>query len=243
MDFIFSDCYHWNVQDISQPQNNVNQETGTSSYAREALTQVKENQPLPDENDFIEFWNRNYQNYYEHSERKQSSCLGNNSVERNDFGELDEILNHVPRLPSYMQGTEGKKMNFIMIATTLDKKTITENLEKTLDKTKFQALPLSFEAQTMEHIYDDSLEPATEKRKRNVQLYEEQQCTRRRLKRKHFEEEEKRRKFEKEDEMLFTSKRDTKCRMSWLTTKRTDYNEEDKDLEQQVKMLIQTKQL
>jgi hypothetical protein len=88
----------------------------------------------------------------------------------------------------------------------------------------------------------DSLEPATEKRKRNVQLYEEEQCTRR-LKRKHFEGEEQRRKFEKEDEMLFKSKRDTKCRMSWLTTKRTDYNEEDKDLEQQVKMLIQTKQL
>lgn len=154
MDFIFSDCCHWNVQDISQPQNNVNQETGTFSYAREALTQVKENQPLPDENDFIEFWNRNCQNYYEHSESKQSSCLGNNSVERNDFGELDEILNHVPRLPSYLQGTEGKKMNFIMIATTLDKKTITENLEKTLDKTKFQALPLSFEVQTMEHIFD-----------------------------------------------------------------------------------------
>ncbi len=156
MDLILSDCcYTGNVGDIVQFQNIVNQETENFSYASEALTQVNENQRLPaDENDFMEFWRKNYKNYYEQSERKQDSCVESNSVERKDFNELDEILNHAPRLPSYLKMIGGKKMNYIMIATTLDERTIVENLERTLDRTESQVLPLPFEVQSMEDIYD-----------------------------------------------------------------------------------------
>jgi hypothetical protein len=46
------------VGDIVQFQNIVNQETENFSYASEALTQVNDNQRLPDENDFMEFWRK-----------------------------------------------------------------------------------------------------------------------------------------------------------------------------------------
>ena len=85
------------------------------------------------------------------------------------------------------------------------------------------------------------MDPVTENRQRNVQSCKEQQCTRP-LKRKHFEGEEPRRTFDNEDE-LFKSKNGKKCRMSWMTIKKTDFDEEDKDLERQIKMLIKTKQL
>jgi hypothetical protein len=81
----------------------------------------------------------------------------------------------------------------------------------------------------------------TEKRKRNSQICEGQRFPRR-LKRKHFEGDELRRSIDDEDEFP-KSKNNKKCRMSWMTMKKTDFDEEDKDLERQIKMLIQTKQL
>ena len=87
------------------------------------------------------------------------------------------------------------------------------------------------------------MEPVnTEKRKRNSQICEGQKFPRH-LKRKHqFEGEKLRRPIEDEDEFP-KSKNSKKCRMSWMTMKKTDFDEEDKDLERQIKMLIQTKQL
>ena len=153
MDFILSDCCYKSVGDIIQPQNNGNQETENCCFVREAF-KVNENQPLPDENEFMNFWNKNYQNYYENIKRNHDLYIRSNGADRKDFNELDEILNHVPRLPSHLQGIGGKKMNFIMVATTLDETTIVEKLQRTLDKTESHTLPLSFKVQSVEHIND-----------------------------------------------------------------------------------------
>lgn len=153
MDLIFSDCWYRNVEHISEStaQSNVTQES--FPYEREAFTQVNKNQPLfENESDFMAFWNKNYLKYNEQCEREQASNAENNSQKRSDFNDLDEILNHVPCLPSSLKNIRGKEMNFVMIATSLDTRTIMENLETILDKTDFQALPLSFNRQGMEYI-------------------------------------------------------------------------------------------
>jgi hypothetical protein len=156
MDFILSDCCYRNLGDCLQPQNNGNQETA-ANFSRGAF-KVNENQSHSDESDGKEFLNycnnNNYQNYYEHSKTKQNLYKENNGEERGNFNELDEILNHVPRLPSRLQGIGGEKMNFIMVATTLDETTIVEKLQSTLDETASHALPLSFNVQSMQHIYE-----------------------------------------------------------------------------------------
>ena len=154
MDLIFSDCWYRNLEHISQSaaQRNVTQESFPCE--REAFTQlsqVNENQPVfENESDFIAFWNKNCLNYREQCETKQTSNSEHNSRERSGFNDLDEILNHVPCLPSNLKNIKGKEMNFVMIATSLDTRTMVENLENILDKTEFQALPLSFNNQGME---------------------------------------------------------------------------------------------
>ena len=157
MDLIFSDCWYRNLEHISQSaaQRNVTQES--FPYEREAFTQlsqVNENQPVfENESDFIAFWNKNCLNHREQCETKQTSNSEHNSRERSGFNDLDEILNHVPCLPSNLKNIKGKEMNFVMIATSMDTRTMVENLENILDKTEFQALPLSFNNQGMELLW------------------------------------------------------------------------------------------
>lgn len=65
-----------------------------------------------------------------------------------------------------------------------------------------------------------------------------------RKKRKCFEAEEQRETFLNQDKcMLQKSESCKKTRFSWMKTKTSDREEEDKDLERQIKRLIQTKQL
>lgn len=153
MDFIFPDYWYRNVENISQSpaQSNVTQESFL--YEEDAFTQMNENQSLfENESDFMAFWNKNYLNCNEQGERKQASNAENNSQERDDLNDLDEILNHVPCLPSCLKSSGGEKMNFFMIATSLDEQTIMENLETIFDKTEFRALPLSFDIQGRKHM-------------------------------------------------------------------------------------------
>lgn len=153
MDCMYSDCCYRNVKDTSQYQEKVNHEAESSWYVKEALSQINEHQPLPDENDFIAFWNKNYQSYYEHNVNRRSSCFANSSEESQACNELDKVLTHVPPLPSYLRTIDGKKMSFIMIATTSDEGTIIGDLNKVLNETEFQAFPLSFE-QPMDHTLE-----------------------------------------------------------------------------------------
>ena len=153
MDFIFPDYWYRNVENISQSpaQSNVTQESFL--YEKDAFTQMNENQSLfENESDFMAFRNKNYLNYNEQGESKQASNAENKSQERDDLNDLDEILNHVPRLPSCLKSSGGEKMNFFMIATSLDEQTIMENLETIFDKTEFRAFPLSFDIQGRKHM-------------------------------------------------------------------------------------------
>ena len=86
----------------------------------------------------------------------------------------------------------------------------------------------------------DSVKPIDRKRQ-NVQFCQDKQSAAR-LKRTHSEEEQ-RQTFENEKAIFYGAKTTKKSRMSWMTTKKTDFDEEDKDLERRIKMLIQTKQL
>ena len=153
MDFLFSNYCYKNVEDISQLPSGSKHKTDAISYLKESSAQVNDDQSLPDEDDYMEFWLQNYQSYYENDKRKQVVSFENNGSERKHRNELDEVLTHVPRLPSCIREIEGKKMNYFMIATKTDECKVIENLEKTFDKTNFRAFPLSFEVQRVEDIF------------------------------------------------------------------------------------------
>ena len=86
------------------------------------------------------------------------------------------------------------------------------------------------------------MEPHINTKKQNVQFWEDKQSATR-LKRKHSEDEEQRPTFQNEKDIVHQSKSAKRSRMSWMTTKKTNFDQEDEDLERQIKMLIQTKQL
>lgn len=148
-------CVYMYMDKMFRGNNNVNyHQTETCSYTTLASREMY--QPLPaDESDFLEFWNKNYQNCHACSEKGQRPCLlENDIVDENGLQQLDEILNHVPPLPSYLREIGEKKVNFIMIATTLDERSLLNHLENTLAITDFQAFPLTFEEHTFQDIYE-----------------------------------------------------------------------------------------
>ena len=63
-----------------------------------------------------------------------------------------------------------------------------------------------------------------------------------RLKRKHLENGKQQPVFDKDEDICFESKSTKKSRISWVSQK-PGFEEEDKDLEEQIKILIRTKQL
>lgn len=218
----------------------VDTEPLTTSASSEDMT--------PTELDFLEFWYNNYLNYYGKSiNNTPDNSNGSQKPRDPESNQLQEILNHVPALPSQStQGLRENRVNFIMIATSLDQGNILEQLDDTLERETFRAFPLLLENDNPQEGRVDS-EPTDSVAVLDKELVDDRneiqrlECKERgpahTLKRKQIQDiakgcQEKRPRNKRPVE----KPRDAGGRMTWLNTRTKELESADTELEQRLKM-------
>lgn len=228
--------------------NGINSFDLFSSIAdAEQLTPSSEDTTIPTELDFLDFWYNNYLNYY--GKRVNNTPDNSNDTQKPrdpNSNELQEILNHVPVLPSQSPlGLRENRVNFIMIATSLDQGNILKQLDDTLERETFRAIPLLFEKNNQEGQVDsEPIDPVTVLDKELVYHKNEIQrleCNERRpahtLKRKQPQDIAKGYKEKRPRNKRSVEKpRGAGSRMTWFNTRTKDLESADTELEQRLKM-------